>query len=958
MLKGKKKLITMATAVMFICTLLINSLGISVQAFEHPGIYQDIRIGLVSMSANTMTATLQGEYMLNGQSVPANTVLNLSVTNGLVNINGTEYSEVQLQPVSSGTLVVLFNGTRTYRYYGSFSFRVSAGRVLPINSIDIETYLKGVVGLEMSDSFPIEALKAQAVAARTYALTKLGAERAKGYDIDDTTLYQVYGGFFSTHRNVIRAVDETRGIVLVHNNRLVETLYSASNGGHTEASQNVWTAALAYLIAKPDSFDNENWPGGGSRVFTIEQLDALLKTRNQIQEAEKFIRIDLESITTFPSGRISNLNYEYEDAQGVLRVKSVRKEAARTFLGLPSALYTVTFDSATGVYTFRGKGHGHAVGMSQIGARNRASNGQTFAQILQFYYHGALLVNLTPTARFSTVALTRESIQIGASASVTAQGSGGSGQYLYRFLVRSNSQIIEETAYAQASTYSFTPSAAGEYRISIFVKDKLSSLEFDETRELTLRVFTVPVISAYTIDRQELLTGQQLTLNGQATGTSGSYLYRYVISNGNTVVATSDYRNNGSFSFTPNAAGTYTASLFMRDAASTRDFDERRDVSFVVYGNPSITAFTASASSPAIGQNVDYNVSASGGSGQYTYRFVVLRDGIRVAETNYTTASRYSYIPAQSGNYQVQVFMRDRVSSIDNGTRTLSFSISAPRANPITVSRLPISRGMTGSDVRTIQAALNNLRYSVGTVDGIFGNMTFNAVVSFQRANGLSATGIVDTATFNAINRALTGSGTPSTVVSTPPASVSTPQASAVTVSRLPISRGMTGSDVRVIQTALNNIRYSVGTADGIFGNMTFNAVVSFQRANGLSATGIVDAATLNAINRVLTGANASTGSPAAVVSPSVTVDPRSNPVTVSRLPISRGMTGSDIRAVQTALNNLGYSVGTADGIFGNMTFNAVVRFQRDNRLNASGIVDAATLNSINSALRSRFGPR
>ncbi|WP_163182588.1 MULTISPECIES: SpoIID/LytB domain-containing protein [Neobacillus] len=137
------------------------------------------------------------------------------------------------------------------QYLGSFDFIVENGQyVRPINSVNMEDYLKGVVPIEMYPSWHIEALKTQAVAARTYALSYMNREL-----IDDTIMYQVYGGYIWTP-NTTKEVDETRGQVIQYNGRLIDAVYSASNGGVTESNANAWgSASVPYLTVKEDTFD-------------------------------------------------------------------------------------------------------------------------------------------------------------------------------------------------------------------------------------------------------------------------------------------------------------------------------------------------------------------------------------------------------------------------------------------------------------------------------------------------------------------------------------------------------------------------------------------------------------------------------------------------------------------------------------------------------------------------------
>jgi stage II sporulation protein D len=139
------------------------------------------------------------------------------------------------------------------KYLGTITFTIEGGYIRPINKLPLEDYLKGVVPNEMPASWHKEALKAQAVAARTYALDKIGSV------IDDTISYQSYGGFYwntSTYNNSNQAVEETTGLVLKYSGGLISAVYSSSNGGYTESNSNYWgTTQRAYLPAQEDKLD-------------------------------------------------------------------------------------------------------------------------------------------------------------------------------------------------------------------------------------------------------------------------------------------------------------------------------------------------------------------------------------------------------------------------------------------------------------------------------------------------------------------------------------------------------------------------------------------------------------------------------------------------------------------------------------------------------------------------------
>lgn len=143
-------------------------------------------------------------------------------------------------------------------YPGDLLLTVKDGLLQPVLTISVEDYLMGVVPHEMSNAFPLEALKAQAICARTYALAHI--DTSKAYDVVDTTNDQVFKGVDLGDQNAIRAVKETAGVVGMHKNKLANCYYSASNGGQTELVENVWSGRgdWSYYAMVDDPFDLEN----------------------------------------------------------------------------------------------------------------------------------------------------------------------------------------------------------------------------------------------------------------------------------------------------------------------------------------------------------------------------------------------------------------------------------------------------------------------------------------------------------------------------------------------------------------------------------------------------------------------------------------------------------------------------------------------------------------------------
>ena len=143
-------------------------------------------------------------------------------------------------------------------YPGDLSLSVKDGAIQAVLTLPLETYLQGVVPYEMSDSFPVEALKAQAVCARTYALSKMNPDA--DWDVVDTTNDQVFKGLMPDYKNTALAVTGTEGLVLTYRNKLITAWYSASNGGQTELPQHVWGGdnVPACFAVTDDPWDAEN----------------------------------------------------------------------------------------------------------------------------------------------------------------------------------------------------------------------------------------------------------------------------------------------------------------------------------------------------------------------------------------------------------------------------------------------------------------------------------------------------------------------------------------------------------------------------------------------------------------------------------------------------------------------------------------------------------------------------
>lgn len=168
----------------------------------------------------------------------------------------TDY--VVIKPSGSG-----FISAKNKWYRGFFIIYNKNGELVVINNIDIENYIKGVVPSEMPSGWNYEAHKAQAIASRSYALANLGKRASMGYDLKDTPEDQAYGGASAESARTNKAVTETKGIVLIYDLKIIPAYYSASAGGQSKASGDVWNKNLPYLQSVPSFDENVKKNGHG-----------------------------------------------------------------------------------------------------------------------------------------------------------------------------------------------------------------------------------------------------------------------------------------------------------------------------------------------------------------------------------------------------------------------------------------------------------------------------------------------------------------------------------------------------------------------------------------------------------------------------------------------------------------------------------------------------------------------
>ena len=292
-------------------------------------------------------------------------------------------------------------------YCGDLMLSVSGGSIVPVLRIYIEDYLYGVVGYEMSNAWPLEALKAQAVAARNYALRCMSTRASRAYHVVDTSTDQVFRGYDGASSRVVQAVDETRNMALYAGSSIASCYYSASNGGQTEATRNVWGGNLSYSIVKDDPYDLGN-PSATVKTAAIRRdaagLDARLSQalREGAGGAEIVSILGIEPHTpkyASPSRLYTKLRFTIEAADGRQYAVDVDTYGAlESWYGLSinsSSNETIYVEESADAFTIAFRRWGHGVGMSQRGAQTMARQGMSFRDILSFYYPGTQLRTLS-----------------------------------------------------------------------------------------------------------------------------------------------------------------------------------------------------------------------------------------------------------------------------------------------------------------------------------------------------------------------------------------------------------------------------------------------------------------------------------------------------------------------------------------------------------------------------------
>lgn len=370
--------------------------------------YVDIGLFYGSSAKSSVTVKNdEGTFTVNASDVSDSVTYN---SDGVISVDGTKYrGSIILKKDSSGLLTV-------------------------INHVDLEDYIASVIAVEMSPSFNIEALKAQAVCARTYALKNMNKHSSRGFDLCASVDCQAYKGVSVESETTNRAARETAGVVMKYNGQIIDAVYSATSGGYTEDVKYVWGSNIPYLKAVEDKYESKSVYGSswekelsvekateimnnkGYELGTITNIEVTESTEHGTAtklvvtgtEGEKIFtkegcRLAFGTVTLSQAFTVTAKSSETKaeplytcDGKKisgnvtVVTGKGTKKINLKgvTLLGNTKKDYAGSVNGPVTGFVFTGRGYGHLVGMSQNGANGMAGAGFSYEEILKHYYKG------------------------------------------------------------------------------------------------------------------------------------------------------------------------------------------------------------------------------------------------------------------------------------------------------------------------------------------------------------------------------------------------------------------------------------------------------------------------------------------------------------------------------------------------------------------------------------------
>lgn len=372
-------------AFLFVAAIGSEGMGLSQKTPE-----RFIRVAIVN-DAEQFGVSVRGRYSLvdiaGGQELSQGRRLNasdVSVKRNGIQIGEDWYGSDHVRFAPQKDITIYFDG-RNRQYRGTIDIILKKDRkFLVVNTVELERYIRGVLYHEVSNRWPMEAMKAQAVAARTYVLYQTLKNAKEAYDVTGDIYSQVYGGRSAERFRTNIAVDRTRGQILFFNDQMLPAYYHSSCGGHTENARNLWEHDLAPLKGVVCHFCRSHPHSTWKKNYRLKDIqDKLIENGYKIGPIK-----DISVLDRNLSGRITAVKITGRDGASV----DIQGIKFRSMIG-PNAIRSNNYEVAMAGYFFdlTGKGWGHGVGMCQWGAYQMSRERYTSDEILQFYYPGIVI---------------------------------------------------------------------------------------------------------------------------------------------------------------------------------------------------------------------------------------------------------------------------------------------------------------------------------------------------------------------------------------------------------------------------------------------------------------------------------------------------------------------------------------------------------------------------------------
>jgi stage II sporulation protein D len=352
---------------------------------SQPDEYAFIKI-LISSGTPEVTVSAKGPYHILDDR--GRTVFKASnITSARVKANG-DITQIGVQPFHSNPVILVSGGegikigNAVYRHAIEF-WREANGKLMAINDIPIEDYLKGVLPSEVNPKWPAESLRAQAIASRTYALFKMIENRSQRYHLSKDVLSQVYGGKGQEHTLSNHAVEMTQGQIMTHEGKVFPAYFHSTCGGHTTRAEFIWPVEPHPALEGVEC--NFCWQSKHYR-WAVDMPAA------EIEKKLKAKRVQ--------AAGLKNITMENKDATGRARFIGIETAAGKTKIHSNDfriwvdpmkfkSTWIQSIEKKGGIFSFKGRGWGHGVGLCQYGIKQLGEMGYDAGKILRYYYPGS-----------------------------------------------------------------------------------------------------------------------------------------------------------------------------------------------------------------------------------------------------------------------------------------------------------------------------------------------------------------------------------------------------------------------------------------------------------------------------------------------------------------------------------------------------------------------------------------